>query len=205
MEILKRSFYRNLKAGIALILFLSSTAFTFAQEFKEAHFKGDHIKQGGFLEFPLCCREFFNEHWSKGYIDPIWQMVHPDKFVLIENNTLFYEVEDCHPFSNPLLRYAGIRVGFHIPCSFNCPETIQIAEQRLTLMKEDDKKLLIALLSMPMSWDCYHGTAIIKTPLFQIVMQSNPCTERFVVKVKGKFMPRETPEGTEFPYNLKGG
>jgi len=48
-----------------------------------------------------------------------------------------------------------------------------------------------ALLSMDMEWDCRHGIAQIKTPLFWIITSSMPTEERYVVKVKGTFMPRE--------------
>lgn len=153
--------------------------------FKKAHLAGDHIKQGKLLGFPGCCTEFFQKYWTKGYIDPVYQMANPDKH---------------HIYSNPILRYIGVRIGFHIPCSFNCEETIKIAEERLTLGNPETVKLLKALLSMPMAWDCYHGVAIIKTPIFQVVIQSNAAVKRFIINLPGKFIPEESEPGTIFPY-----
>ena len=145
--------------------------------FYEAYCNGDHDIQGELLGFPKCCRDFFTRVWAKGYIDPIWQMGDRD---------------NPHPYSNPLLRYLGVRVSFHIPCSFHCKETIEIAKERLMLIKDNRLiKLMEALLSMPMEWDCFHGIAQIKTPLFWIITSSTPCEEKHIVKIEGNFNPRE--------------
>ena len=146
-------------------------------KFYEAYNGGDHDTQGELLGFPKCCRDFFAKVWKKGYIDPILQMA--DK-------------ENPHPYCNPLLRYIGIRVGFHIPCSFHCRETIKVARERLLLTEENElTKLMEALLSMPMEWDCFHGIAQIKTPLFWIITSSTPTQVRHIVKIEGNFKPRE--------------
>lgn len=146
-------------------------------KFRDAYNAGDIDIQGEMLGFPECCRKFFDENWRKGYVDPIAQMINTGK---------------VHPFSNPLLRYIGIRMGFHIPCSFYCTETIKIAEQRIALIEDKNLiKIFTALLSMPMQWDCYHGIAIIKTPIFWIITASNPAADRTIIDSPGSFMPRE--------------
>jgi len=148
-----------------------------ANQFYEAYQKGNHDIQGELLGFPKCCRDFFTDVWAKGYIDPIWQMKDRD---------------NPHPYSNPLLRYLGIRLSFHIPCSFHCEETIKIAKDRLVLTRESElTKPMEALLSMDMEWDVLHGIAQIKTPLFWIITSSTPTEERYQVKIKGNFKPRE--------------
>jgi len=148
-----------------------------ANQFYEAHNKGNHDIQGELLGFPKCCRDFFTDVWAKGYIDPIWQMKDADRI---------------HPYSNPLLRYLGVRLSFHIPCSFHCIETIKIAQERLKLTRNDKLvKPMEALLSMDVEWDCLHGIAQIKTPLFWIITSSTPSQERHIVKIKGSFKPRE--------------
>jgi len=146
-------------------------------QFYEAYKKGDHNIQGELLGFPKCCREFFSDIWPKGYIDPVWQMRDKDH---------------PHPYSNPLLRYIGVRLSFHIPCSFHCKETIKVTKKRLSLIKENELIMLMeALLSMDMEWDCWHGIAQIKTPLFWIITSSTPSQKRHIVKIKGNFKPRE--------------
>ena len=155
-----------------------------AIDFKNAHFAGNHIKQGEYLGFPDCCTNFFIENWSKSIIDPISEMK---------------DIENPHPYSNPLLRYLGVRSGFHIPCSFNCEKTIKIGEQRVKLGDEVLMKIMTRLLSMPMSWDNYHGIAIIRTPIFHIIVQSNPVKERKFIKIPGNFIPKEAVKGNIYP------
>jgi hypothetical protein len=157
-----------------------------ARDYKTAFETGDNDKQGWFLGFPKCCREFFTDIWPKGYYDPIWQMA---------------DRENPHPFSNPLLRYIGLRVGFHIPHSFNCKATIELARQRLSIADKHLSKILIALLSMPMSWEVLHGIAFVRTPIFYLIVSSVPSEEKYKVELQGKFIPREASEGIAFPFS----
>jgi hypothetical protein len=146
---------------------------------------GDNVKQGEMLGFPKCCCEFFQKNWAAGYFDPVWQMAGRDA---------------PHPLSNPLLRYIGLRVGFHIPCSFNCSETIKLSELRLKIAPDQDlAKLLVALLSMPMTWSALHGQAVVRTPLFYLVTQTVPTLTEYKMELPGSFMPREAVLGTWEP------
>lgn len=156
-----------------------------ALRFREAFDRGDHASQGEMLGFPKCCREAFAENWAAGYFDPIWQMGGRD---------------DPHPLSNPVLRYVGLRVGFHIPCSFHCEETIRQARERLAIAPDQDMvKVLLSLLSMPMSWEAYKGQAIIKTPIFYFINYTVPTLQKYHVDLPGTFMPREAVAGNCFP------
>jgi len=158
-----------------------------ALNYRNAYESGNHDAQGEFLGFPLCCRQFFDWVWPD-YYDPIGQIKDKD---------------NPHPFSNPLLRYVGLRLSFHIPCSFHCEETIEIGRQRMELAKEIDAdlaKLLEALLSMPMSWDCLHGIAVIRTPIFYAITSSVPNATRQIVKLNGDFIPKESAKGICFPF-----
>jgi hypothetical protein len=159
--------------------------------FKDAFLKNDHLTQGNLLGFPECCTTFFENTWKVGYFDPMWQSACNTKGVVLQgcNATV-----DGHPFSNPLLRYIGVRVGFHIPCSFDCEATVKIAENRIALGDRLDKDLvtlLLALINMPMKWDVLHGICVVKTPIFYIVAQSVPTVDRYVVETNGLFIPRE--------------
>jgi hypothetical protein len=156
-----------------------------AKEFENAYNRGDHDFQGLLLGFPECCRKFFKNIWPK-YPDPIYQMGGLESYEKNKKRTKY-----LHPLANPLLRYLNIRTSFHIPCSFDCDKSILKAENKLELMKPDDQKILSALLSMPMTWDCYHGIAIIKTPIFWITIGSNMTKEKYIVEYNGEFIPRE--------------
>jgi len=179
-----------------------------ALEYLDAFNRGDNVKQGELLGFPKCCCEFFAKNWTAGYFDPIWQMAYSGPASMDcgrETVTpLSTRVSKVHPHSNPMLRYIGLRVGFHIPCSFHCDATIAMAKDRLRIAPDQDLvKLLTAMLSMPMSWSALHGQAVIKTPIFYLITQTVPTLEEYIIELPGEFMPREAARGIQFPF--KGG
>ena len=150
-----------------------------AEQYREYFNSGDHDSQGRMLGFPECCRKAFAENWKDGYFDPIYQAWEKS-------------CGEVHSYSNPLLRYVGLRVGFHIPHSFDCQETINAGAERLSLAKDRDLvKLLTSLLSMPMRWEALHGIAVVRTPIFYIVTSTVPTGEKYTIDVEGKFIPRE--------------
>ena len=176
-----------------------------ALRFKAANASGDNDVQGELLGFPKCCRTFFSGVWAKGYYDPIWQAAMNTKHEVVGERHVRVQ---GHPFANPILRYAGIRVGFHLPCAFDCQETIAVAAERMDLAKGTDPNLadiLHGLLSMPMSWDVYHGIAVVRTPIFYLIVPSVPVAERHVVEVVSmpEFVPKESARGTGFPFTVE--
>lgn len=165
------------------------------KDFREAHESGDHITQGALLGFPVCCAKFFTQVWADGYVDPIWQIAenHPglvDDIDSVHRKTL----TNVHPYSNPLLRYIGVRAGFHFPCTFHCNRTIVTAKKRMLLMNPDLRQIMEAMLSMSMSWNVLHGIAEIRTPLFWIITGSVSTIEKYEVHLQGSFEPRELGE-----------
>jgi hypothetical protein len=172
-----------------------------ALDFKEAFLKGDNVAQGELLGYPRCCGEFFEASWKAGFIDPIWQAAANTAAAEVNGNSI--HVPSPAPFSNAMLRYAGLRLGFHIPHSFDCELSMKVNAERLALGRESDPALMdsvLSLLRMPMSWDCYHGIAIVRTPIFYIELGSIMAAERYVVEVGGDFLPAEGAKGTRFPF-----
>lgn len=170
--------------------------------FKDAASRADDFTQGILLGYGECCAHFFVDIWLRGYHDPIWQTALNSQIV---NQTSCHIRVKPHPLSNPMLRFAGVRAGFHIPCSFNCQETIRISKERFVLAKEFDFELvekMEELLRMPMSWDCYHGVAIIRTPIFYLVVPSCASMNRYVVEIEGDYIPSEAEKGLVYPNNL---
>jgi len=189
----------------ANVCVIVSKKYEYVKAFKEAYQKGDNVTQGELLGYPRCCSEFFESEWKKGYYDPIWQAGLNSEILEREDNKIRVK---AHPLSISSMRYCGLRVGFHITHSFYCEETIKIAEERLKIAEDVDKdkvKLLRRLLEMPHSWDCYHGIAIVRTPIFYIITSSVPTKERHVIEVdygERNFIPREAERGLTFPFNL---
>lgn len=196
----------------------------YANEYCEAFKNGDHGKQGELLGFPICCTGFFMKNWPE-YFDPVWQSglnTYGDQFdnitefghdaqSMIErtNDRRLIELnkDHCVAYSNPILRYIGLRVGFHIPCSFNCEKTNEIANERMWGIKQkkdtETFAMLTALLSMPMEWSLLHGVALIKTPIFYVRANSMPTEEKYTIRLHGDFIPREAATGSDFPFDLK--
>ena len=174
--------------------------------FRKAFETDDNFTQGQLLGYPDCCSKFFCDVWAKGYYDPIWQAVEntSEEIVTMSDNGRKVRIKG-HPLSNAILRYLGLRVCFHIPCAFDCKESIRTATERLELsrkMQPDLTKLLEALMHMPHSWDCYHGIAVVRSPIFYAITSSVPCKERHVVEIEGGFIPKEARRGIGFPFDL---
>jgi len=185
------------KDGKNNVCFIVAQKYTDALDFRRGFEEGDHEKQGYYLGFPECCRKFFSEHWKAGYIDPIWQAAENSE--IIEKESRRRKIKK-HPLSNPMLRYVGIRVCFHIPCSFHCEETIRLSRERL-LLTENSLDEFVRLLDMPMSWDVIAGTAVIRTPIFYVVTSSVTSIQRYIVEAEGDFRPDESTRGIGFPFN----
>lgn len=159
--------------------------------FKEAFERGDHEAQGEALGFPVCCSKAFTDNWTAGFFDPIWQSAISDYPLQMPDENRIRKIE-AHPYSNPLLRYVGLRVGFHIPHSFHCPETVIAGASRLSLAKDKELvKLLEALLSMPMRAELLHGILTVKTPIFHLITYTVPTEDKYIIETTGEFIPKE--------------
>lgn len=174
-----------------------------ALRFKKCFENGDHVGQGEMLGFPKCCSESFAKNWKLGIFDPMWQAAQNCANAKIEhvgNDWVAFGIKN-NPFSNPLLRYLGLRVGFHIPCSFDCANTTILAKERLSLAIDQELvKILISLLSMPVSWNAKFGQAVVKTPIFYCINYTVPTIEQYTIELEGDFMPKEAAKGNCFPF-----
>jgi hypothetical protein len=159
--------------------------------FRNAFEKSDHEAQGEMLGFPKCCREAFAANWKAGFFDPIWQSACVNYPLEMPEENRLRQI-DAHPFSIPLLRYIGLRVGFHIPCSYTCAETIANGKERLSLAKDQGLVLILErLLSMPIEATLLHGILTVKAPIFYINTYSVPTEEKYTIKIEGNFIPKE--------------
>lgn len=189
------------KEGPNNVCVIIAQKYSDAVDYRLAFEMGDHEKQGFFLGFPECCSKFFARSWADGYIDPIWQSALASEISEKEDKRLRIKK---HPYSNSMLRYIGIRFGFHIACSFACKETIAQISERIKLVgAKEVLKVFEDLLSMPMSWDCLAGVAIIRTPIFQILTSSNRSADRYLVEADGDFIPENASRGCVWPYTIE--
>lgn len=145
----------------------------------------NHVEIGKLLGYPECCLDFFDKTWNKTSIDPIYESAIDTEDAMIEDNTATVE---CHPYCNNMLRYFSIRITPHLPCNMQCEDTIKWGEQWIEVMNEIDAeatKWVVELLSMPLTWDCYRGVAIIDAPIFRGITNSDTALEKKIVVNQG--------------------
>jgi len=157
-----------------------------AQSFIEASKISDHKTIGKLLGYPDCCVKFFDNTWAgRRIIDPLFEAALNTKGCRKEENTLELRV---HPYCNQFLRYFGLRITPHLPHSFDCKRTIRLGQKWFDIMKELNENranTLKEILSMPLTWDCFRGVAIIDTKFFRGITNSNFIQQRKIVKNLG--------------------
>jgi hypothetical protein len=74
--------------------------------------------------------------------------------------------------SNILLQSLGIRAAPHSPCSFDCRETVRLAEDLAAVAAAsgygEEYGWLSSILSWPVEWSALHGIAEIRTPIVKL-------------------------------------
>jgi hypothetical protein len=113
----------------------------------EAWAKNDDRAVGELLGFPKCCREFFLRAWKGGSADPTATMTGASELGPAE--------------VNPLLRWAGVRLVPHMPCSFQCVGSLELA-RAIAFVAEGNGlgpllRDVLALLGAPTTWTALHG------------------------------------------------
>jgi hypothetical protein len=178
-----------------------------SERWARAYHDFDHETMGTLLGYPECCRKFFLENWTKGYIDPVWQQAHNTHHSSrrdITNETIYLNNADNWQ-SNQLLKYISIRLVPHISCSMDCKHTHEQATKWAELYIDEygyDKNMQTVqeLLSMPIEWSALHGMSYIVTPIFKIESNSVTCHPKYTVQLNGKHYPEESATGLHFPF-----
>ena len=94
---------------------------------KQAIDAGDDGTMGRLLGFPDCCIAFFRRVWvNDACVDTTWAMA-ANSGSSSENGRVI-DVDSGTPFqANILWRWMGVRAVPHLPCSFACPHTVELA------------------------------------------------------------------------------
>jgi hypothetical protein len=152
--------------------------------------------------YPECCRKFFREVWTeRRCLDTTWAMatntvVPQDRVVVLESTGA--------QLANILWRWLGVRAVPHLPCRFDCSETIQFGE-RLLLVAEragftDEVKWMREILSWPVEWSALHGIAEVKTPILRLSTRTDATASKYVIRWTGTSYPQDGATGLRFPY-----
>lgn len=169
-----------------------------------AYSGSDPIAVGTALGYPECCCRFFQQHWvQRNYRDTTWPMA------VASHTHTSADFRDLHcegpPETNSLWRWLGIRATSHLPCGFDCADTVALARahldlgHRLHLTKEVED--LVTILSWPVEWSSLHGIAEIKTPILKIITVTDAFAHKHTVRRSGDSYPAEGAIGLAFPYH----
>lgn len=156
---------------------------------------------GRALGYPDCCSKFFTQIWIKNAnIDTTWQQalctIHKveqddkETWRFPQTNITHIELPETTPiWSNNLLRWAGMKLVTHLPCSFDCKETKRIALENLGIAAKygfgNEYKMLCDIMDWDVTWTAQYGIATIDTPVFTIYTATDITTEKYVVHKKG--------------------
>ncbi len=162
---------------------------------------------GQLLGFPECCRRFFEKVWiEEKYLDTTWPMA--ESTAWIDDNELREQRRligvGGHDACNILWRWMGVRAVAHLPCSFDCKATVDVAKMFRQVAIDFDRgewmDLTEEILSWPVEWSALHGIAEIKTPILKVSSRTDMTAEKYVVQREGSGYPVEGASGISFPY-----
>lgn len=129
-----------------------------------------HNTVGKFLGFPECCRNFFMEDWVNNSIrDPMYEIsCNTPSAEMVDDDPNEIIVKEPNDGTNILWRYFGISYLTHMPCSWECEKSVELARNRYRIMSEngyqDEAQLINKWLQQPHTWSGYHGQAHIQNP-----------------------------------------
>jgi len=132
----------------------------------QGHEKHDIV--GELLGFPECCRQFFLDDWIDNSIrDPMYEIsCNTPSSESIDGDRNKLLVKEPNDGVNIMWRYFGIGFNTHMPCSWECEESVELARNRYRVMNKngysDEADLIHKWISQPMKWSGYHGQAHIQ-------------------------------------------
>jgi len=135
------------------------------------------------LGYPKCCSHFFTNVWMRNAgIDTTWQQAVGHGQEPTNNTVLLPSTTPI--WASNLLRWVGLKLVTHLPCSFNCTESKRIALENLGLATKYgygyEYNKLCEMLDWEITWEAQYGVAVIDTPLFTI----NTVTDITIPKYK---------------------
>lgn len=174
-------------------------------DFTAAWDEGDHHRIGRLLGHPPCCVDFCHVVTVRERLmDTTWLMARQTT-ASVEKTRIIEVIGP--PETNILWRWMGARLVPHLPCRFDCRETIalgrQFAEVGRTAGYDREMSWLLEILSWPVEWSALHGIAEIKTPVLRVSTRTDATASKYVVRRPGNAYPIEGAHALPFPYRAK--
>lgn len=174
---------------------------------RQAWAASDHEVVGTLLGYPPCCITFFSKVWvDQRCIDTTWAMSANTSRAWSKPVVQIELAEDVLPLANILWRWVGVRAIPHLPCRFDCPESIKFGQSLLELGQKAGYAQEVAwirhILSWPVEWSSLHGIAEVKSPILKISTRTDATAKKWVVQWVGTAYPEEGAIGLRFPYQV---
>lgn len=167
-----------------------------AKAFVSAFRSNDDSIIGDLLGYPPCCIQFFQQVWkAENWMDTTWPMIRH----LGQNHI---RLEGIPFVNNILLRWLGVRLVPHLPCSFDCEGTRAFGLHLAQMMNEaypEEYAWASALLSARVEWNAIMGIAEIRLPILKISTTTDPLTQPVSVQILGTGLEAES-RGNVFPW-----
>jgi hypothetical protein len=175
-----------------------------AVRWPEAWKAKDNDTIGRLLGFPLCCRRFFASTWATGSVDTTWEMGGGGEWVDYDQPVRIFKAGWWPREANILLRWLGVRAVSHLPCAFDCEDTVTLGRDLIACGRRhkftDEMTWLEEMLDWPVEWSALHGIAEIVTPVCRIQTRTNHTDEKLVIRREGRVYPIEGAKGVRFPF-----
>jgi hypothetical protein len=175
------------------------------QDLSRAWAGADHERVGVLLGYPRCCRTFFHEVWvDQRCIDTTWEMGARTTSRGTDHTIQIEPPAGVPPLANILWRWLGVRAVPHLPCRFDCSESIALGTRLLEIADKagyhEEVRWISEILAWPVEWSGLHGIAELKSPLFKLSTSTDATSEKWVVQWMGTSYPEGGPSGLHFPY-----
>ncbi len=172
--------------------------------FQRATEANDDTAIGRLLGHPSCCTEFFRRVWvGDGMMDTTWPMALASAGPQHDGRAL---TVSGAAEANILWRWVGLRGVPHLPCGFDCPDTVALGRQCLDVGRRagfsEEMAWLEEILSWPVEWSALHGIAKIRTPILKVATSTDATAVAYVVRRRGESYPLEGARGQRFPYEV---
>ena len=141
-----------------------------------AAFPKSNDELGDLLGYPECCREAFDRTWGQGQVDSTWEQTSEGK-------------DASGPFgASTLLRWMGLRLVSHMPCTYQCERSNKIAMDHMALGQSlgyvEEMAFIKDVLNWPVLWSRLFGIAEIIMPALKISTRTDwtPTKDKFFRK-----------------------
>jgi hypothetical protein len=161
----------------------------------EAIDQGNDEVLGDLLGYPRCCRDAYAATWGRGQVDSTWETFQSQANGPAETNTF--------------LRWLGVRLVPHLPCSPTCTASIDLARQLAAVGRAvrcgaavDDA---YEMLAWPTAWSRIHGLTEVTMPAVKFITRSDytPTLQRLTRE--GVYQPVESARWTDNGFKTAGG